>query len=128
MQEEVQKSSTTTLPLSAARVSGVEFSQPVAPASSGMSPSTFGAAELAFADIIAPAGASLEILPPVIAASPGSPVRLIEAAALIAGAALMASATFAVGLARLASATVTGFAMYSAGNTRLKFSTLGRSL
>jgi len=43
------------LPRNDARVSGFEFSQAVAPASSGMSPSIFGASPETLADIIAPA-------------------------------------------------------------------------
>src|SRR5690242_4069224 len=67
MQEYVQKSMTTTLPLSAAFVSGFELSHVVAPLSSGMSPSIAGAASPDLLDIIpAPAGAS-EVLPPAMA-------------------------------------------------------------
>src|SRR5690349_16317120 len=60
MHEYVQKSTTTTLPRSAAFVSGGELSHVVAPASSGMSPSIFGAPSAALLDIIAP-GASADI-------------------------------------------------------------------
>src|SRR3954454_24075573 len=74
MHEYVQKSSTTTLPRSAARVSGFELNHPVAPLSSGMSPSITGAPEAALADIIAPPDspdsglAAAIIAEPVIAA------------------------------------------------------------
>src|SRR4051794_17213821 len=61
MQEYVQKSTTTTLPLRLARVSGPEFSHVAAPLSSGMSPS-IGPASPPFADIME--------LPDIIA-SPG---------------------------------------------------------
>ncbi len=64
MQEYVQKSTSTTLPRSASRDSGSEFSHCVAPSSGGMVPLTDRSAGEPRADIVAP--------PPVIACSPPS--------------------------------------------------------
>src|SRR5688572_32921933 len=54
MQEYVQKSTTTTLLRSASRVSGLLFSQPVAPSSAGIGPSVLAGPADACADIIEP--------------------------------------------------------------------------
>src|SRR5436190_1806006 len=126
MQEYVQKSRTTTLPLSDARVSGLELSQPVAPASSGMSPSMTGAPDDAFADIIAPPPSAASGFAAIIIAPPASGVAAIIAAPAAAG---FATAVAASAFRRFpASATSAGFCTYSAGNRRAKFCTFGRSL
>src|SRR5690349_24823517 len=112
MQEYAQKSSTTTLPRRDCFVSGFEFSQPVTPASSGMSPSTTGAPEDLTADIIAPPALPLS----------GFAAIIIDPAASGFGAMAVADSRFEK------PATVTGFATHSFGSTRSKFRTFGRSL
>src|SRR4051794_40389134 len=118
MHEYVQKSTTITLPLSAAFVSGFVLSHVVAPASSGMSPSIFGAPSAVLLDIIAPedmasfaAGFALIIIAPPFIERPAS-----------------TAAAGAIAARRPASATSTGVDTYSAGSTFAKFRTFGMSL
>src|SRR5688572_16109557 len=67
MQEYVQKSMTTTLPRNPSRVSDFELSQPVAPVSAGIRPSTTNAAPPVLANIIAPPAGSVGLALIIIA-------------------------------------------------------------
>src|SRR6185503_12798870 len=110
---------------SAAFVSGCEFSQVVAPLSSGMSPSITGAPSPDLFDIMAPPAAGFAdiiIAPPSAGfADIIAPAPVIELPAPVCGAAV-------VGAPRAASATSRGVGAYNAGSTRAKLRTFGRSL
>jgi hypothetical protein len=126
MQEYVQKSMTTTLPRSPSRVRGFELSQPVAPVSAGMRPSTTGAAPPALADIIAPPAGSVGLAAIIIAPPAGSSGFALIIIAPPAGSA-SAAAGFALAMRFEAPATVAACFVYSAGHSVSKFRTFGRS-
>src|SRR5687768_8212446 len=106
MQEYVQKSMTTTLPRNPSRVSGFELSQPVAPVSAGISPSTTGAAPPAFADIIAPPAGSV-----------GFALIIIAPPADSSGFALVIAAPFVLATRFDAPATVAAVFTYKVGHS-----------
>src|SRR5689334_11398007 len=89
MQEYAQKSTTTTLPRSASRVSGLGFSQPVAPSRGGSGPSVWAGPSAPAAAIMAPPCGGFAALI-IIDGAPsrdidGAPSRDMAGAALLAG-------------------------------------------